>query len=149
MKYLIRATKYLLALCVLYVGVVWLSLLTNKAMAGVSVGDYLAATWATERGKMLVAVVVLLAAAYPRFGFVSRRVKWDMANDADRLMEVFAAAGFSLKEQNEGRMIFKANNIIDRIVMLFEDEIEVTAEGDEIVVEGIRRGVAKVVYRLN
>lgn len=149
MKYLIRATKYFLALCVLYVGVVWLSLATNKAMAGVSVMDYLEATWATQRGKMLVAVVVLLAAAYPRFGFVSRRVKWDMANDADRLTELFAAAGFSLKEQSEGRMIFKANNIVDRLVMLFEDEIEVTAEGDEIVVEGIRRGVAKVIYRMN
>ena len=93
--------------------------------------------------------VVLLSAAYPRFGFVVRRTKWNMSQDGDRLVELFAAAGFKLKSQGEGKMVFAATNILDRLVMLFEDEIEVEQQGEEIVISGIRRGVAKVIYRIN
>ena len=148
MRYLIRAVKYFFAFCVLYVGVVWLSILTQKGM-DISVWDSISATMATERGRMLALAVVALSAAYPFFGFVKRSVKWDMATDADRLVEIFAAAGFALKLKDEGKMIFKANNILDRLVMLFEDEIVVEQQGEQITLSGIRRGVAKVIYRLN
>ena len=148
MRYLIRAVKYFFAFCVLYVGVVWLSILTQKGM-DVSVWNSISATMATERGRMLALAVVALSAAYPFFGFVKRSVKWNMATNADRLVEIFAAAGFALKEQGEGKMIFKANNILDRLVMLFEDEIVVEQQGEQITLSGIRRGVAKVIYRLN
>ena len=148
MRYLIRAVKYFFAFCVLYVGVVWLSILTQKGM-DISVWDSISATMATERGRMLALAVVALSAAYPFFGFVKRSVKWNMATEADRLVEIFAAAGFALKEQSEGKMIFKANNILDRLVMLFEDEIVVEQQGEQITLSGIRRGVAKVIYRLN
>jgi hypothetical protein len=33
--------------------------------------------------------------------------------------------------------------------MLFEDEIVVEQQGEQITLSGIRRGVAKVIYRLN
>ena len=148
MRYLIRAVKYFFAFCVLYVGVVWLSILTQKGM-DISVWDSISATMATERGRMLALAVVALSAAYPFFGFVKRSVKWDMATDADRLVEIFAAAGFALKLKSEGKMVFKANNILDRLVMLFEDEIVVEQQGEQISLSGIRRGVAKVIYRLN
>ena len=148
MRYLIRAVKYFFAFCVLYVGVVWLSILTQKGM-DISVWDSISATMATERGRMLALAVVALSAAYPFFGFVKRSVKWDMATEADRLVEIFAVAGFALKEQSEGKMVFKANNILDRLVMLFEDEIVVEQQGEQITLNGIRRGVAKVIYRLN
>jgi hypothetical protein len=148
MRYLIRAVKYFFAFCVLYVGVVWLSILTQKGM-DISVWDSISATMATERGRMLALAVVALSAAYPFFGFVKRSVKWDMATDADRLVEIFAAAGFALKLKSEGKMVFKANNILDRLVMLFEDEIVVEQLGEQITLSGIRRGVAKVIYRLN
>ena len=148
MRYLIRAVKYFFAFCVLYVGVVWLSILTQKGM-DISVWDSISATMATERGRMLALAVVALSAAYPFFGFVKRSVKWDMASDVDRRGEIFAAAGFALKEQGEGKMVFKANNILDRLVMLFEDEIVVEQQGEQITLDGIRRGVAKVIYRLN
>lgn len=148
MRYLIRAVKYFFAFCVLYVGVVWLSILTQKGM-DISVWDSISATMATERGRMLALAVVALSAAYPFFGFVKRSVKWDMATEADCLVEIFAAAGFALKLKGEGKMIFKANNILDRLVMLFEDEIVVEQQGEHITLSGIRRGVAKVIYRLN
>ena len=135
----------MLAFCVLYLGVVWISIATNPAMDG-SVWDYVSATYATQRGKMLMLAVVALSAAYPSFGFMKRRVKWNMAEQRDRLIEIFAAAGFSLKSEQEGKMVFRANNALDKLMMLFEDEITVEQYGQWIDITGIRRGVAKVVY---
>ena len=147
MKYLIRAVKYFAAFCVLYLAVVWLSFATTKGM-DVNVWDHIVATFATTRGKMLGLAVVVLSALYPRFGFMTRRVECDMAEERDYLLQVFALAGFSLKEDSEGRMVFRADNILSRLVMLFEDEITVEQYGQWIDVSGIRRGVAKVVYRM-
>lgn len=147
MKNLVRSVKYLLAFFVLYLGVVWISVATTKGF-DISVWDYILATLATTKGKWLVAAVVVLAAGYPRFGFMTRRVAKDMLTEHDHIEQVFAAAGFSLKSESEGCMVFGANNIIDRIVMLFEDEIQVKQVGQEIEISGIRRGVARVLYRM-
>ena len=147
MKYVIRSVKYFLAFCVLYVGVVYLSIMTSKGM-DLSVWQYIVAAFATTKGKMLGAAVVVLSALYPRMGFMTRRVECDMEQERDYLLQMFAVAGFSLKEESEGRMVFRADNILSRLVMLFEDEITVEQYGQWIDITGIRRGVAKVVYRM-
>lgn len=145
MRYLIRAVKYFAAFCVLYFAIVWLSVMTTKGM-DVSAWDYIVANFQTTRGKLLGLAVVVLSAVYPRMGFMTRRVECDMEAERDYLLRVFAAAGFTLKEESEGRMVFRADNIISRLVMLFEDEITVEQYGQWIDITGIRRGVAKVVY---
>ncbi len=146
MRYLIRAVKYLLAFCVIYLAVVWLSLKTMRGM-DVSVMDYVVATLQTTRGQLLMAAVVVLSAFYPRFGFMTRRVECDMAEERDSLLANMALAGYTLREESEGRMVFRATSILDRIVMLFEDEIVVEQYAQWINITGIRRGVAKVMYR--
>lgn len=146
MKYLIRSAKYFAAFCVLYLGIVWLSVMTSKGM-DVSVWDYVAATFATTRGKMLGLAVVVLSALYPRMGFMTRRVECDMEEEKDVIIAAFARAGFSLKGESDGRMLFRATNVLDRIVMLFEDEIVAEQYAQWINITGIRRGVAKVVFQ--
>ena len=146
LRYLIRAVKYLLAFCVIYLAVVWLSLKTMRGM-DVSVMDYVVATLQTTRGQLLMAAVVVLSAFYPRFGFMTRRVECDMAEERDSLLANMALAGYTLREESEGRMVFRATSILDRIVMLFEDEIVVEQYAQWINITGIRRGVAKVMYR--
>ena len=147
MKYLIRSVKYFLAFCVLYVAIVYLSIMTTKGM-DISAWEYIVAAFSTTRGKMLGLAVVVLSALYPRMGFMTRRVECDMVEERDYLIQMFAVAGFSLKEESEGRMVFRADNILSRLVMLFEDDITVEQYGQWIDITGIRRGVAKVVYRM-
>ena len=146
MRYLIRSVKYLLAFCVIYLAVVWLSLKTRRGM-DVSVMDYVLATLQTTKGQLLMAAVVVLSALYPRFGFMTRRVECDMEEERDSLLANMALAGYTLREESEGRMVFRATSILDRIVMLFEDEIVVEQYAQWINITGIRRGVAKVMYR--
>jgi hypothetical protein len=114
----------------------------------VSVWDYIVATFATTRGKLLGVAVVVLSAIYPRMGFMTRQVECDMKEEHDYILSIFAVAGFTLKEESEGRMVFKADNILSRVVMLFEDEITVEQNGPMLDITGIRRAVAKVVYRM-
>lgn len=142
-----RAVKYFAAFCVIYLAVVWLSVSTMNGYEQ-SVWDYVWATLQTTRGQLLVVAVVVLSAFYPRFGFITRRVEWDMEDEHDQIIATFALAGFSLREEGDGRMVFRADNMLDRLVMLFEDEITVVQYGQWIDITGIRRGVAKVVYRM-
>ncbi|MBQ2034109.1 MAG: hypothetical protein II217_07010 [Alistipes sp.] len=146
MKYFVRALKYFAAFCVLYLAIVWLSVMTTKGM-DVSAWDYIVANFQTTRGKLLGLAVVVLSAAYPRMGFMTRRVECDMEDERDYLLQVFAASGFTLKEESEGRMVFRADNILSRLFLLFEDEITVEQYGQWIDITGIRRGVARVLYR--
>ena len=146
MRYFIRALKYFAAFCVLYFAIVWLSVMTTKGM-DISAWDYIVANFQTTRGQLLGLAVVVLSAVYPRMGFMTRRVECDREAERDYILRVFAAAGFTLKEESDGRMVFRADNILSRLFMLFEDEIVVEQYGQWIDISGIRRGVAKVLYR--
>ena len=141
-----RAVKYFAAFCVIYLAVVWLSVSTMNGYEQ-SVWDYVWATLQTTRGQLLVVAVVVLSAFYPRFGFITRRVEWDMEDERDQIIATFALAGFSLREEGDGRMVFRADNMLDRLGMLFEDEIVVEQYAQWIDITGIRRGVAKVVFQ--
>ena len=142
-----RSAKYFAAFCVLYVAIIWISVKTTSSM-DVSVWDYIVATFATTRGKLLGVAVVVLSALYPRMGFMTRQVQCDMTEERDFILSIFAVAGFTLKEESQGRMVFRADNILSRIVMLFEDEIVVEQNGPKLDITGIRRAVAKVIYRM-
>ena len=113
----------------------------------VGIWDYILATFQSTKGQLLGVAVVALAAFYPRFGFMTRRVECDMEEEKDVIIAAFARAGFSLKGESDGRMLFRATNVLDRIVMLFEDEIVVEQYAQWINITGIRRGVAKVVFQ--
>ena len=147
MRYFVRAVKYLFAFCVLYVGIVWLSMATGHDM-GVSVWEQIAATFQTTRGQLLGLAVVVLSAIYPRMGFITRRVECSMEEDSEQVMNAFAMSGYKLISEEEGRKVFRAAGAIDKLIMLFEDEIVVEQYGQWVEIKGIRRGVARVYYRL-
>ena len=119
MKYLIRSVKYFIALCVLYLIIMALMLLTNTSVLTPS--ETFSALVHSTRGQVLIVAVVLLSALYPKFGFIRRQ---------------------EIGSLRKNRSLFK------RLTLLFEDEIRVTQTGEWITIEGIRRGVARVYYRL-
>ena len=121
MKYLIRSVKYFIALCVLYLIIMALMLLTNTSVLTPS--ETFSALVHSTRGQVLIVAVVLLSALYPKFGFKPVR-------------------------ESEHEMVFRADSLFKRLTLLFEDEIRVTQTGEWITIEGIRRGVARVYYRL-
>ena len=121
-KYIVRSLKYFFALCVLCIALMGLMLMTGTS--ALSLDDTLYVMLHTDRYLMLFAAIVALAAVYPRFGFVVRRVE-------------------------DGVMTFRADNFGQKLMLLGEDEIKVSQYGQWIVLDGIRRGVARVQYRLD
>ena len=146
-RYILCAVKYLLAFIVLYLGLLWIS----QRVSGVDVPlfDSVMATLQTRKGQMLVVAVVVLAAMYPKWGFITRRVECDMIEDREQILAAFQASGFELVAENEDKMVFRADNIVRRLSFLLEDEIELSQYGQWVEIRGIRRAAARIVYRLD
>jgi hypothetical protein len=151
MRYLIRSVKYLLLLGVLYVALEWLSLTfaPDPAIAGLSLGEVLALRIQGDRGIMLIAAYVGLAAFYPLFGFMKMRIEeCSYERDSVRLDNAMHTFGFRLKENRGNVKIYGAEGILRRITLLFEDKIEVHILSQGIELRGLRRSVARVGYQL-
>ena len=147
MKYFIRSLKYFCALCVLCAAIMFLNRVAGTAR--LSVPETLYVMFHTPRGMMLPVVILLLAAFYPKFGFVVRQVEGDIDENRQQILNAFRSEGFSLRSERNGVLIFRADNGWKKLMMLGEDELIVSQYGQWIRIEGIRRGVARVQYRLD
>ncbi len=147
MKYFIRSLKYFCALCVLCIAIMYLNRLVGTAR--LTVPETFEVMFHTPRGMMLPVVILLLAAFYPKFGFVVRQVEGDIVENRKQILNAFRSEGFSLRSEDEEGMIFRADNWGKKILLLGEDELKVSQYGQWIRIEGIRRGVARVQYRLD
>ena len=98
---------------------------------------------------MLPAVIVLLAAFYPKFGFVQRKVEGDVGENREQIVNAFKSAGFSLRTDEDAVMTFRADGLLRKLTLLGEDEIKVSQYGQWILLDGIRRGVARAGYKLD
>ena len=146
MKYLIRSVKYFLALCVLYLVVMGLMFVTNTSLLPPSETFY--ALIHSTRGQILIVAVVLLSALYPGFGFVCRQQLGSLTINREQIINAFASEGFKLVRESETEMVFRGASFFKRLMLLYEDEIHVTQCGEWISIDGNRRGVARVNYRL-
>ena len=147
MKYFVRSLKYFCALCVLCIVLMGLMLMTGTS--ALSLDDTLYAMFHTDRYLMLFTAIVVLAALYPRFGFVERKVEGDVEENREQIINAFKSAGFSLRGEEDGGMTFRADGPLRKLMLLGEDEIKVSQYGQWIQIDGIRRGVARVEYRLD
>ena len=105
MKYFIRSLKYFVALCVLCAAIMALNRLSGFATLTLEETFYV--MFHTTRGMMLPAVIVLLAAFYPKFGFVQRKVEGDVGENREQIVNAFKSAGFSLRTDEDGVMTFR------------------------------------------
>lgn len=147
MKYLIRSLKYFVALCVLCVVLMALMILTGSSNLTAEETIYL--MFHSDRFVLLGVAMVVLAAAYPRFGFITRRVEGDVEQHRTQINNALHTAGFRLVKEEDGVLYFRGDGVLKRLSLLFEDEISVRQYGQWIEIEGIRRGVAKAWYLLD
>ena len=147
MKYFIRSLKYFVALCVICVAILALMLATGTSALTLDQTVYV--MFHTSRYATLFAAIVVLAALYPKFGFVVRKVEGDVEENREQIINAFKSAGFSLRSEEDGAMTFRADNFGQKLMLLGEDEIKVSQYGQWIVLDGIRRGVDRVQYRLD
>lgn len=145
--YIAHALKYFLRLLLLLVLIYLLIFLVGQAR--VSAGEFVNELFTTSRGLMLFGALFVLAAFYPLFGFVKRRVDVDMAADRDTIIAAFHAAGYSLGSEVAGQsMTFRASGF-RKVVLMWDDKVTVTAGEGYVTLEGIRRETVQVEFRIN
>lgn len=93
---------------------------------------------------------VALALFYPRFGYVRRVVSGvDIESDRIRIDNAMKLYGFKFAEVREGRLVYRAEGIVRRLTLLFEDEILVSQVDGGVEIEGLRRSAVRIIYQLN
>ncbi|MBR3590440.1 MAG: hypothetical protein IKL43_05455 [Alistipes sp.] len=148
MRYLIRAIKYLLLLSALYVALVWAMYLLG-AEPQIDPWLQIEAHLRADIGKKMVVVFVILAALYPRFGFMRKRIEgYTPERDKERLQNAMALFGYKLAESHDGVDVYRAEGVAKRLTLLWEDRIEVRVEDGALEMKGIRRMVARIAYQL-
>ena len=143
-QHIIRSAAYFLRLSVLLAALFALMYFTGTGAPGSSPMDVLI----TPRGWALIAAVIVLAAFYPYFGYVDRRVKCDLVDDFEKISRAFDMGGYGLVPDAGDRVAFRPRSTFRRIVNLGQDAVTVTRDAEGVVISGLRKEVVKAVFRL-
>ncbi len=146
MKYLTRSVKYFISLCVLTV-VLAAGLLATGMAAG-SPADLWQMLLFTPRGWFLIGAIVLLSAIYPRAGYMTVGIEGDAQRHRPQIDEAFRSMGFLPAGEKDGVRFFRAESIVRRLRLRFDDRICVSQNGRWIELEGPRKVVARIEYKL-
>ncbi|MDY3979444.1 MAG: hypothetical protein SOZ00_05420 [Tidjanibacter sp.] len=141
-QYILHSLKYLVKLLLLLVVIYFLMYLTGTL--GISKAELLG-----SRGVILLVSVVVLAAAYPSFGFVRRTVAADYLTDRELIRKAFVENGYALSSEYSDHLVFRASSIGKRLWTLWDDTLTVCPlPTGGIKVEGLRKEAVQVVFRI-
>jgi hypothetical protein len=144
-KYLLRSLKYFLTLCVLLVALIWIKIkYESLPVTFLQMVEIYFSQW---NGWAMAATMILLSATYPLFGFVRRIVSADITADRQQIEAAMATVGLELCSATDSALTFRATGL-QRLTLLFEDEVTVTLCDEGVVISGHRRTVVRAVIRL-
>ncbi|MEG0724673.1 MAG: hypothetical protein RR485_01375 [Mucinivorans sp.] len=144
-KYPIRAAKYVVYLAILFV----LIFALMNALGGVEVP--FSTLFTTTRGWMVLLVVVVFALFYPFFGFTSKTLTFDAAKKTEEVVNVMTMCGYTQLDERESypsRMTFRAEGKLKRMMLMYEDQIEITTVDGLSKISGPRKEVVKAAFRM-
>lgn len=148
MKYFIRSLKYLVWLILLLVALVW-GFATLDSTIECSGWEYMQLTFSSLRGVILIVGIVVLAGLYPLFGYTRQGVdSCDLEQDKVRINNAMKLYGFVFVGVKDGVHIYRASSFLRRLMLRFDDTIEVRQKGSGIELSGIRSQVARVGFQL-
>lgn len=142
-KYIIRSVKYFIAFCVVYVAFMALAHYTDHLP--VTFAERWQLMFATWRGWGMVVGIILLAATYPFFGFAKRSFEADIEADREQLDMAAEVVGLRLVSASESELVYRADGL-RRLMRLFEDEVRVRQNGNQVEVEGLRSSSVRMAY---
>ena len=141
-----RAVKYMVRLLVLVFALIAVMVATGMARTGAD--GNLADVFMTPKALLLFAIIVLWSLVYPKLGFIRQLLKMDFNAGKEQIQKVFSDNGFVLVEQKDNEMIFRMSSPLRRTLALWEDRIVVSATDGGIEMEGMRKEVARIEFRL-
>lgn len=148
MKYFIRACKYLVYFFILFVvmvGVIYL--LSPEKSQGVSV------TSLFKEGSLpkLIVFFVCIAAIYPKFAFIKRKLHTNgtFADNREQIMEAFLNMGYELECETPESISFRLKQTSMKVSRMWEDRVTVTISEDPLIIDGYRRDVDRIARHIS
>ena len=139
MKYLIRAVKYFFYFAILTTAIVYALILIGAVEGGIE-------NIFEDGYNSLYTIAIffaLVAAVYPKFGFVTRKLDttadWNAVKDAAKAY--FQEKPFKLESETEDCVTFRRRDIISRLTKMGEDRISLSRTDDGFILEGLRKDV--------
>jgi hypothetical protein len=85
----------------------------------------------------------IVAAVYPKLGFISRRLDTDADWNTvkEKAVEYFNEKPFRFESETADSISFRRRGAITRLLKMSEDRITVRKDGDGFVMEGLRKDV--------
>lgn len=142
-RYFIRSVKYLVALIVLYVGL--MAVMHYSQHSPITFAQRWQMMFDEWRGWGMIVVSILLAATYPFFGYTKRSLEGSIVVNREQLDAAARLVGLELVSASETEMLYRAKGL-RRLTMLFEDDIIVRQNGSQIEIEGLRRVAVRMAF---
>lgn len=143
-RYPIRVAKYAAYLVVLFF-VIYVMLMAFGSAAPMEV------LWSTSQGYMMIGAVVVFALMYPFFGFTKKRLTFNAAERVEDVERIMGLCGFERVEADihgSDDMVFAATTTSKRLLMMYEDRIEITTVDGLSSIEGNRKEVVRAAFRM-
>lgn len=139
MKYLIRSVKYFFYFAALTTVIVLVLVFIGAVEGGI---DNIFQDGYNSLWKIAI-FFAIVAAVYPKFGFVSRKLDteadWDTVRNTAKTY--FQEKPFKLESETADTVNFRRRDIISRITKMGEDRITLRRTDAGYVLEGLRKDV--------
>jgi hypothetical protein len=150
MKYISRSVKYLiklaLLLTILFVFMIWSD---TSTLTGDNWQSFFASYFATWKGWLFTAAVIVWCAIYPRVEFVTRHLNYDMHDHKLAIIKALDAGRMMLSEETDNRMVFHAESPARKLWWMGDDAVTITRTGTGgFDLEGPRRFVMEAEHRI-
>ena len=139
MKYFIRSVKYFFYFAFLTTAIILVLVMIGAVEGSIDTifeGGY-SALW------KIAIFFALVAAVYPKFGFVCRRLdttgSWDEVRNA--AVAYFSEKPFRIESESDDTLTFRRRDVIARLTKMGEDRITVKRTDDGFFMEGLRKDV--------
>ena len=146
MKYIVRAVKYFIYICVLVTIILSVLVLAHFVSSDINV--------MFKEGWKSVAKIALvfagIAAIYPLFGYrkLLAGVLGELGGLRDGVVKCMEERGYRLESEDGETMKFRSRSVLNRIFRVWEDRITLTKTLGGFEVEGLSRDVARIVPAL-
>ena len=146
MKYIVRAVKYFIYICVLVTIILSVLVLAHFVSSDINV--------MFKEGWKSVAKIALvfagIAAIYPLFGYrkLLAGVLGELGGLRDGVVKCMEERGYRLESEDGETMKFRSRSVLNRIFRVWEDRITITKTLGGFEVEGLSRDAARIVPAL-
>ena len=146
MKYIVRAVKYFISVCVLATLVILIMVLLGYS--ALNPDELFVQGWKSIAYIALMFAVI--SAVYPLFGYKKRLAGalGDFAGLRPGVISYMEEHGYVLESEDDEKMTFRSRSVLNRIFRVWEDRITIEKTLGGFEVEGLTRDITRIVSGL-